>query len=561
MYAFVPRAGALFFALLLCLAQVCSAVKVVELDATSLPKVVGKHKKLMLVEFYAPDCGHCQRLEPVLEEVAEQYAGRVTVVKVDSRSSSALNRQYGVKQTPTLLLFKRGEIIESATQDLQGYRTAATLGPFLENHIGPSCYNITSTAQLDTVVEQTGTIVVGVFDDLKAKGVSAFRSVARKLRSHIRFGIVTNPVVAQSVAETYEMADIPSVFVLKELDHVIEYDEEISNEETLEAFAEFNSFPLVGNFSVLTFYRYKYREAPQVLLFTDQWAPEETQKNHRLSVEAFKQVATMENDDKSFMTVGHQASEEDGRYLMIKSGLSFYKNYGLAVRGYDGEGHVAGNQLRYPFTEDDVRDTIQAFYNQQGDTQALPNGYRCVVSTNKQREEHYTPDILTEYDNYAQAEKERLRLSDDIIREVDEASFSRQLRKSYKDVMIIYVARWCSISNRMEEILHRMVRAGEFEDIEDELQFVKIDVVTTQAKDYKSLNYVPAIKYISARYKDFPNWYGGKYDDPDAIVNFVRAYHSMRHVEIPGEGPSPFSKKAETPEARAVADAADEIVF
>jgi glutaredoxin len=123
-------------------------------------------------------------------------------------------------------------------------------------------------------------------------------------------------------------------------------------------------------------------------------------------------------------------------------------------------------------------------------------------------------------------------------------TFHKQLKKSWKDVLIIYTARWCTYSTRLEEILHRMIRAGEFDDFEDEIQFVKIDVVLTQAEDYKALQTVPAIKYVSARYKDFPNWYGGRHDSADEIVQFVHSYHSMRHVEIPGEGPSPYSVNA-----------------
>merc|ERR1711988_1112037 len=130
------------------------------------------------------------------------------------------------------------------------------------------------------------------------------------------------------------------------------------------------------------------------MLFNDAQKTELQQKQHLESVEAMKRVATVDNDDKSFFTVGHHASEEDGRYLMIKTGLSFYRHHGVAVRGIDGEGHIAGNMLRYPLTEGDFKDTIQAFYNLQGDTQQVGHDYRCVVSTNKQRADHYTPEVL-----------------------------------------------------------------------------------------------------------------------------------------------------------------------
>ena len=50
-------------------------------------------------------------------------------------------------------------------------------------------------------------------------------------------------------------------------------------------------------------------------------------------------------------------------------------------------------------------------------------------------------------------------------------------------------------------------------------------------------------RYVSARYKDFPYWFGGDAGSKRDVVEFIQTYNSMRHVEIPGEGPSPFSRK------------------
>lgn len=55
--------------------------------------------------------------------------------------------------------------------------------------------------------------------------------------------------------------------------------------------------------------------------------------------------------------------------------------------------------------------------------------------------------------------------------------------------------------------------------------------------------------------RDFPNWFQGSPYEPEDIFQFIRAYHSMRHVEIPGEGPSPFSKK---PDRKLAEDALDQ---
>merc|ERR1711988_1759657 len=236
-----------------------------------------------------------------------------------------------------------------------------------------------------------------------------------------------------------------------------------------------------------------------------------------------------ELDYMSVMTVGEMASEEDGQRIWKKTGLTNVQFPAVAIRSLrnnETDATYAFNQLG-PMTLEYLGTQIKSFFNFRDKFTNI--GRRCHVSRNSERD-HYTPEIIERYDEFAEKEKVRLALSDEIIREVDEASFRRQLKKSWKDVLIIYTARWCSYSTRLEEIMHRMARAGEFEDLDEELQIVKIDVVRTEAKDFKTVNQVPQMKYVSARYKDFPNWYGGPNDDPDALVQFVRSYHSMRHV-------------------------------
>jgi thiol-disulfide isomerase/thioredoxin len=90
---------------------------VVEVDSRSLPKIIEKHKRLLLVEFYAPSCGHCVRLDPELDRLAKDLEGKVTIVKIDSRGGGSLGQKYGVKGTPTMLLFYKGQEITAGRCD------------------------------------------------------------------------------------------------------------------------------------------------------------------------------------------------------------------------------------------------------------------------------------------------------------------------------------------------------------------------------------------------------------------------------------------------------------
>ena len=85
-------------------------VKVVT-DA-SFESDVLKSETPVLVDFWAPWCGPCRLVAPVLDKVAEGYAGKVTVVKVNVDENPETAMQYGIRSIPTIALFSGGEPVD-----------------------------------------------------------------------------------------------------------------------------------------------------------------------------------------------------------------------------------------------------------------------------------------------------------------------------------------------------------------------------------------------------------------------------------------------------------------
>ena len=102
--------------------------KVKVFDKENFDEQVINSEKLVMVDFWAPWCGPCRAVGPVVDEIANEYDGKVTIGKLNVDEQGEIAARYRIMSIPTMLFFKKGEVVEKVV----GARTKEELKKILD---------------------------------------------------------------------------------------------------------------------------------------------------------------------------------------------------------------------------------------------------------------------------------------------------------------------------------------------------------------------------------------------------------------------------------------------
>merc|ERR1711992_504989 len=282
--------------------------------------------EFVLVEFYAPWCGHCKALAPEYAKAAGLLAEKDSAVKlgkVDATEEPKLAEKFEVRGYPTLKFFKNGKPMEYG-----GGRTADTIVSWVEKKTGPPAKALANAEESKAFVDGKSVAVIGCFKDETTDAAKAYLSVASNL-DDIPFGITGDEAVCTEFGVEGE-----GVIMVKTFDDGKALLTEGLTEEEIAKFVSSESLPLVVDFNHETAQKIFSGEVKShFLLFSSAKADDHDDKLEKVRAMAksskgkmlFVTINTDEEDHKRILEFFGITESELPTYRAIKLGEDMAK--------------------------------------------------------------------------------------------------------------------------------------------------------------------------------------------------------------------------------------------
>ncbi|XP_022080080.1 protein disulfide-isomerase A4-like [Acanthaster planci] len=263
--------------------------------------------ELILVEFYAPWCGHCKRLAPELEAAAgvlKDDDPPIPIAKVDATAEKDLATRFGVTGYPTLFIFRKGEKYE-----YKGPREKRGILDYMRKQAGDSSEHLTSSRALKQFLEfQDDISIVGFFKTEEENLYKAYLEAGNDLREDYRFGHTFDHQLMNQykVNPNSIVIFMPERFQSKYEPKRHVFDKADASAAEIQSFYSDNNSPLVGHMTKENMDK-RYKDRPLLVAYYDvDWSFE-----HRKKTEIWRQKILAVAKDKEYKDVTFAVAQEE----------------------------------------------------------------------------------------------------------------------------------------------------------------------------------------------------------------------------------------------------------
>ncbi|KAI2618901.1 protein disulfide isomerase [Hypoxylon sp. NC1633] len=422
---------------------------------------------LVLAEFFAPWCGHCKALAPEYEEAATTLKEKsIKLAKVDCTEESELCQTYGVEGYPTLKIFRGPENVTPYT----GQRKAAAITSYMIKQSLPAVSLLTSET-LEEFKTADKVVLVAYIDASDKSSNQTYTKVAEKLRDSYLFGATNDAALAEA-----EGVKAPAIVLYKQFDEGKAIFTEEFDLETIKAFAQASSTPLIGEVGPDTYSGYMASGLPLAYIFS------ETAEERKELGDALKPIAEKFRGKINFATIDAQAFGAHAGNLNLKTD----KFPSFAIQ-------ETVKNLKFPFDQEKeiTHDTISAFVEDFSAGKIEPS------------------------------------LKSEPIPETQEGPVTVVVGKTYeeivlddtKDVLIEFYAPWCGHCKALAPKYEDLASLYANSEFKDKVVVAKLDATNNDVPD--EIQGFPTIKLYPAGSKGEPVTYSGSRTVED-LIKFVK---------------------------------------